>query len=748
MLLPTPPSPRPLTRLLAVLALCSGSAALAQREPSPAPVQTVQASDLNKTTDLKEIIISAPKLSKSLLEAPLSATVTTGRTIDENAINTVKDAAFHTPNVFFTEFTARKLSNPRFRGIGASPFNPGVTTYYDGVPQFNGNSSSITLLDVAQIDFIRGPAGALFGRNTVGGLINVTSNRPSLDAWHGSLETTQGSYDFMDYRGSITGPLIQDSLGFSFAGGYQSRDGYTCNTQTGNDLDGRDAWFGKTQFLWTPSDNLEVRLILAGERARDGDYALNDLNQLRQTPRRSSRDLEGYTQRDVLMPTLQVTYHAGSFDFTSTTGLVWWRTEDLTDLDYTSGPNGFYLGGAGTYLFRQNREQQSTWTQEFRFSNPTDKPVVLSPVASLGWQAGLFLFYQQYDQQTRQQVAPLFGGFVPRAETRTNTGLRDMGFGLYLQSTLTLWDRLDLTAGVRLDHEDKEADLITGRDVVVPGVYPFIDSVRSLESSFTQVTPQAAASFKITPDHLAYFTFSGGYKAGGFNTAANGGIPAYDQERSWNYELGFKGRVLDNKLNYNLAFYYTDWRNLQLNTPSANSPAQFDITNAGNATTKGIEFALNYRPVAGWDLFGSVAWQDAKFRSGAMDNDSRGLAPAPTNISGNRLPFAPDYTASFGTQFTVEIGGGWNAYARAEIQNIGTFFYDSINGAAQDSYTLANFRLGVRNQNWFVESFVNNAFDTEYVPMALQFGGGVVPSGYIGESGAPLTFGVRTGLKF
>ncbi len=91
------------------------------------------------------------------------------------------------PNVYFTEFTARKLSNPRFRGIGASPANPAVATYFDGVPQFNTNSSSIDLIDVGQVEFVRGPQSALFGRNSIGGLINVTSARPSLSGWTGSL---------------------------------------------------------------------------------------------------------------------------------------------------------------------------------------------------------------------------------------------------------------------------------------------------------------------------------------------------------------------------------------------------------------------------------------------------------------------------------------------------------------------------------------------------------------------------------
>jgi iron complex outermembrane receptor protein len=115
-------------------------------------------------------------------------------------------------------------------------------------------------------------------------------------------------------------------------------------------------------------------------------------------------------------------------------------------------------------------------------------------------------------------------------------------------------------------------------------------------------------------------------------------------------------------------------------------------------------------------------------------------------IGGNQVPFTPDYTTSIGTQYTWELPRGFHLYARADVQFIGSYNYDTVNGAAQDAYTLANFRVGVRGKKWFSEVFANNAFNTNYVPMAIQFPGSA--SGYIGEMGAPLTVGVRAGIKF
>lgn len=720
-----------LSRLLAVTALMSTCSALAQGD--------VKKDEQTKPVDLNEIVISAPKLStKSLLEAPISATAVPRKTLQDAGMYTVKDAAMYAPNTYFTEFSARAISTPRFRGIGGSPTNPGVTTYMDGVPQFNGNSSSIMLIDVEQIDMVRGPVGALYGRNTAGGLVNITSRRPTLQGWEGELQTMIGNYNLQDYRGRVSGALIEDVLGFSFMGGYNQRDGYTKNTVNGQPIDNRGSWFGKTQFLWTPTRQLEVRLIIAGETARDGDYALNDVAQLRATPRQSARDFGGFTKRDVLMPTLQVTWHGDSFDFTSTTGLVWWKTQDVTDLDYST----FNFIPGNTFLLRNNRQQQTTWSQEFRFSNPKNVPITLSDSAFLTWQAGAFFFDQTYQQTTAQnQDNVFFPVFIPVNTTNTSAALHDQGMGLYAQSTLTAWKKLDITAGLRWDYEHKQADLSASRNPIAPPFLPSLDASSRTAKTYSQVTPQASIAYRFTPGLMAYAGFSGGYKAGGFNTASVTGRTNYDQERSWNYEIGLKGRALQDKLGFQLAAFYTDWRNLQLNTPNAASLATFDVINAGNAVSKGLELSANYQATSSWTVFGSAGLQTARFLSGSMDSGAK--------IGGSKVPYTPNYNAAVGSQYNWELSQGWTLYARGDVQFLGGFVYDSSNAAGQNAYTLANFRVGIRRQSWYSEFFLNNAFNTRYVPIAIPYPNPAsAPSGYLGESGAPMTFGVRAGIKF
>ena len=245
------------------------------------------------TFQLPPLVVTAQKEPADPQSLPLSLTTVAKPTLQNAGINTVSEAGAYGPNVSFTEFTARKLSNARFRGIGASPANPSITTFFDGVPQLNANTSSIDLVDVDQVEFVRGPQSALFGRNALGGLINVTSARPSLSNWSGNLSVPFANSDARDVRGGVSGPLVANTLGMGVSLQYGRRDGYTVNDLTGNDLDSRSAFAGKGQLLWTPMRSWETRVIINGERDRDGDYALSDLGGLRQNPYHTARDYRG-----------------------------------------------------------------------------------------------------------------------------------------------------------------------------------------------------------------------------------------------------------------------------------------------------------------------------------------------------------------------------------------------------------------------------------------------------------------------
>jgi len=677
---------------------------------------------------LPTVIVTAQKEPADPQTLPVSVTAVSRETLANAGVTVIREAALYSPNTHFSDFTARKLSNPRFRGIGSSPANPSITTYFDGVPQLNSNTSSLDLIDVEQVEFVRGPQGALFGRNTLAGVINVTSTRPSLTEWTSGISVPLSNFDSRSVGGSFSGPLAAGRLGISGSIGYGRRDGFTRNRVTGNDVDSREAVTGKGQVLWTPSSLWETRLIVTGERARDGDYALSDLGGLRNTPFLVARDFEGHTDRDLMATTVLARRAGGRVSLSTTTGFVRWQTLDETDLDYTVQP----------LLRRDNTEKSFQFTQEVRAASAASAPLNLSDRVPLKWQAGVFVFTQNYEQDAVNAFSPFVLSPLlafPISQHAPQSNLDDVGVGVYGQATATFAETVDLAVGARMDRENKTAAL---RTFFSPAIAP--ERLVAAEESFSNVSPQVSVAVRMAPDRMVYGAVGRGFKAGGFNAASPAGREAYGEEHTWNLEGGVKTTWAGGRVTANAAAFRIDWADLQLNLPDPAVPAQFYIANVGGAASSGVEVEVHARVQPGIDLFSALGYTHARFKDGSISSG--------VNVSGNAIPNTPDYTATFGTQLTRTLRAGVDAYGRAEMALYGAFKYDDLNRAEQGAYSLANVRAGVRGRYVFAEVWVRNAFDTFYVPVALAFDPRLAPSGFLGESGAPRTFGINAGVTF
>ena len=712
--------------LLGVLLVPGTAIAQDRTAQAPAPAPSNQQDPDALRFQLPTVTVTAPKVPENVQDVPASVTAVPSQTLEDAGARYVSDAAIYAPNTWFTEFSARKLSNARFRGIGSSPNNPGITTYIDGVPQLNANSSSIELADIEQIEFVRGPQSALYGRNSIGGLVNITSVRPSLKDWTGSLIGPLGNYGAAEVLGSVSGPLMAGKLGLGVAAGYSSRNGYTINDLTGHDVDYRGAFFSKSQLLFSPGSSWEARAIVTTERARDGDYALNDLDAVRANPFHVQRGFEGFTHRDIVAPTLLL-HHAGkTVEFSTITGLVWWKTADSTDLDYSPQ----------TFVTRSNDEKDVQFTQEVRLASAKDAAIPLSSNLALSWQTGLFLLTQRYNQDAVNSYAPfVLSQFVnfPVSQTSPQSSLDDNGVGVYGRGTFAFHGGLEAIVGLRGDYENKRAAL---NSFYSPAIAP--PTVVNAERSFTDLSPQFTVAYHFLPSkQMVYATAERGFKAGGFNPASPSGSEVYGEEHTWSYEAGAKALLAGNRLSVNGDAFYMRWDDLQVNLPNPAVPAQFYIANAGGATSKGVELEVIARLLEGCDFFAGLGYTDARFDAGSVSN---GVV-----VGGNRIDNTPKYTGDLGGQYSVAVTSSARAYARAELVFRGAFEYDDANTGGQAAYWIANFRAGMRGKHLFGEAWINNAFDTRYVPLAFAY---PTPSGFLGEPGAPRTFGVRAGLTF
>jgi iron complex outermembrane recepter protein len=200
-----------------------------------------------------------------------------------------------------------------------------------------------------------------------------------------------------------------------------------------------------------------------------------------------------------------------------------------------------------------------------------------------------------------------------------------------------------------------------------------------------------------------------------------------------------KSSTVGGRLTASVAAFRIDWRDLQVNVPNPLVPAQFFIANAAGATNTGVELELSARPATGVEVFGGVGLTRARFRDGSVSNG--------VDVSGNSLANAPDHTVDVGVQYARPVWRAASLTLRGEVVRYGEYQYDDANTLGQVAYSIANFRAGLRGKRLFGEGWVRNAFDTRYVPIAFPYPG-LAPSGFIGESGAPRTFGLRAGVTF
>lgn len=697
---------------LAALLLASGQASAQQEDPL--------------RVDLPPVVVTAPKEPVDKQKVPASITAVPKAVVEAAAMTALSDAAALAPNTFFSEFQARKLSFPTFRGIGSGPGNPAITTYVDGVPMIHTNATSLELIDVEQVEFVRGGQSALYGRNALGGIMNVVSARPSLVKWGGSVTVPVGNYGSWGTRASISGP-VSPQVGVSFSGGRSAREGFTRDVGRGVDIDHRGNTFGKAQLLWTPNARWDARVIVSGERARDGDYALVDIGSLRAMPFQTSRDFQGRTARDVVSGTVLVKHERAKISVSTTTGIVRWDAKDETDLDYSPLP----------LLTRRNDEDATQFTQEVRVASAPNASIALSGSTRLRWQTGVFFFTQAYSQDAVNTLGPFVLTPQLAISVRQHSpvaSLDDVGFGVYGQGTFTVRDRLELAVGGRVDHERKDATIET---FLTPPLVPGNTVVA--DRSFSNVAPQVSVSYHARPDRMIYASVTSGYKAGGFNAAAPAGSQAFGEEQSWQLEGGVKTLWVGGRVLANAAVFHIDWTDLQLNLPNPQVPAQFYVANVGGARSTGVELEVTARAAPGVELFGVSGFTRGRFNERSL---SSGFP-----IGGNVLPSTPGYTASLGAQVRRPAARGFELRARGELALIGALKYNDLNSAGQDAYALTNLRAGVKRGALSVDAWVRNAFDTKYIPVAFSYPG-LAPSGFVGEMGRPRTFGITFGAQF
>lgn len=701
-----------------------------------AAVHAATPADSPAQPQITEILVTASKMGvTNLQDTPLSITAFTADTLDKSGIKDIRDLAGSTPNLVVAQNTA--FAQIYIRGVGSNNIyagsDPSTTLHVDGVYIARPVAAFSNFLDVERIEVLRGPQGTLYGRNSLGGTINVISRLPD-DDFQLKAQLTTGNYGLIRGESYISGPIIEDKLAVSLSAMASEHDGYFKNiVASGNDRGSEDAWGTRLQVRATPTDALEM--ILRADYLNDTGISVG--NQALLT---AFRPVAGGPM-DPVTESIRGNWHKVALNDPSTmdrtlSGVSGEINYELSpavvikslsayresDLDYANDTDA-------TDLRRQitsQLESQRQLSQELNVSGVLER---------FKYVTGLYYFEE--DINASSDVIAYNLNRVTNAAPTVNT----RAWAGYGQGSYDLTERLTATAGIRYTDEKKDFDqhlniytLSTGAS---QATYP---RIYLNQGHYKAWTPKFGVDLRLTDDVMLYTSATRGFKSGGFNYSSGTAAQGFAPETMWAYEVGIKSEFADRRVRLNASGFYYDYKNLQVQ--SFLIPGLLDITNASNAKVKGLELELLTRPVAGLDLGGSITTLDATYQD-YPQAPIPGVSPTVTfDASGKTLNSAPKLTYNLFGQYTADLSVGGSLFVRGEYSSRGRQYFTAVNDNIQTmpDYSLINASIGYTSpdERWQALLFGRNLANTEYLVSTGAFT--AVPSGTPGD---PRTYGIR-----
>ncbi|MDR1764457.1 MAG: TonB-dependent receptor [Dysgonamonadaceae bacterium] len=569
---------------------------------------------------LDEVVVQSFKYGKDFAKLPLAATTIDASTIENQQIRTVKEAVALIPNLFMPDYGSRLTSPVYIRGIGSKINSPSVGLYVDGIPYFEKSSFDFDLNEIDFIEVLRGPQGALYGRNTMGGLINVITRSPLI--FRGtSAAADYGNYDNMSGQISHFGGNKNNTFGYAVSGSYSHLGGYFTNIFTGKKADELNSGNARVRLDWRVKPNLTMRLISSLDALNQGGYPYSALDSLNRTTPVNYNDYSSYA-RTISSSGFTVIYTTDRFSLNSQTAYQYLSDDQRIDQDFSTANQYFAI----------QKQKQSTVSQELTIKSHNFSPYK--------WLFGAFFFHQSIDNEVILEYK------IPNYSTDKLYNMPTTGFSAYHQSVFDnlLVKRLSATLGLRYDYERANYDYAAYRDTT--GRHDRTDAFYST-MNFGQLTPKIALQYAFTPKNNIYLSVAKGYKTGGFNTSfANEEDRSFEPEYSWNYEIGTKLKFFDDRLQADFCLFYIDWRKQQIYQPLPSGIGQM-LKNAGRSESRGAEASLSAKILKNLYFQANWGYTHAVFKDYQKD--------ANTNYSGNFLPFVPRQTITAAVDYTIPV---------------------------------------------------------------------------------------------
>ena len=665
--------------------------------------------------ELKELVVNASRTQTKLKAMPTAVSVLSANVLADNEIFSVTQASAMIPNFYMPDYGSKLTSPVYIRGIGSRINAPSVGMYVDGIPYFEKAAFDFEFFDVQKMEVLRGPQGTLFGRNSMGGLINITTRSPfeyqGTNVYvgvgnYGLRRVTAGHYQ-----------LLSDKLAYSVAVSYLQQDGFHTNTTLNSKVDGLNAYGIRFKLQYRMTDRWSLDFSTNTDFSQQNGYPYAPFNKETLTAGSIVYNQESGYDRLLMSNALKINYMGDGWVFNNTLSHQYLNDVQLLDQDF--GPDSIAFAG--------QRQKHHYFTNEAIFKSNGD--------GRYSWLTGLFLFSQDVNNEIEVDAYKMptpFGishvwrllDFVPKT----------IGAAVFHQSDYRITNELTLTAGLRYDYEQSKLHYREQRKMGDINLAPIDTIYPALQDG--ALLPKAALAWAVNSNLNIYTSYATGYKPGGFNNVFERPEDLmFKKETSYNYELGVKASVLG-YLFTEAALFYSMLENQQIYRVNPSGVGSY-LDNSGLSRNMGFELSLSNSSFHGFEAAAAYGYTHAEILEYELSDN--------LNYNNKFTPYIPRHTLSLQANQTLHFpASGWIDRLKFHVsyQQTGELYWNLSNSLKEARFGMLNAKISWMKNNFQVDFWGKNLTNTQHNAFVFEVG-----TAAYAQTGKPLQAGIAVSYK-
>lgn len=665
---------------------------------------------LPEEVQLQEVIVQASRTEKRLIELPSAVSVIPATVLSNHEIFNLTQITSVVPNFFMPDYGTQLTSPVYIRGMGSRINAPSIGMYVDGIPYFEKSAFNFEFFDVHQIEILRGPQGTLFGRNSMGGLINITTRSPQ--HFQGTNVRLSAGNEGLKRMNVSHHHQLSNRLFYSVAASLWQQDGFHTNTTLDSKTDEIHAYGARFKVHYRFSERLTFDFSTNPEFSRQSGYPYAPFNKETLTVGNIVYNQASGYDRLLISNALKTNYQANGWTITNTFSHQYLNDHQKIDQDF--GPDSIF--------FATQRQNQHNFANETLFRS--------SESSRYRWLFGLFVFSQDMHQAVTIDAyrTPTPRG-IQKGQFWMDFDPRNMGVALFHQSDFRLTKELAITAGLRYDYEFSQLNYRYRGTLGAQSVAPIDTLYPSLHEAV--ILPKLAVSWSPNASINFFMSYATGHKPGGFNTTFE--LPEhlkFKGETSYNYELGVKAFMFESVFAEGILFY-SMLENQQIFRTAPSGRGSY-LDNSGLSRNTGVELSVTGKSQFGLEATATYGFTNAQILEYVQNNQ--------LNYNNKTTPYIPQHTFSAqGTQTLHFSGSQWLDRLKIHLayQQIGELYWNLSNQLKEAAYGRVNAKVSWIKGNIQLDVWGKNLTNTSYRAFVFEVG-----SAAFAQAGKPRQWGV------